>query len=341
MVLPHRHHGVIGDRVAGENVLALGQQVPPVLVSRRFRWAHAQPPPGGIPVGEQVEAAVPAHRTPGLGIHALLHGPQGAVAAEVAQVQVVAGGGAQGHADAQPAPVVGCLHPEVRRLVHPLAEEQLVVGAGGTQAVAPHAAVELLLSRRHPLVGEPGHVDQLLAPGQPGHVGPPAEQDGAVDNGPGGGVHHVQHAFLPAPLGGDVGHPVPLLGDPHQVEGGGETGIDGRRVDEHLLAAVLARYHQDGMFLPRLAAPEERPAPDHGGQTDHPREQRLQPRPQRVPSRHRVEHAPHQDVLLLAPALGAGIVHVLQPAIRIGHRVPVEHLHQVEPLGPRVCHGTR
>jgi hypothetical protein len=101
-------HGVGGEPEALQHGVGLGHDVAPAVGPRVGRVGHHDPEAGRVQVRVQPQQPVVLDPAPGLGVQALLDRPQRAgrrPGGQVGQVEVVAGGGAEGATDHQPAAV--------------------------------------------------------------------------------------------------------------------------------------------------------------------------------------------------------------------------------------------
>ena len=359
---PDGDDGVVGEAPVGQDAVALGDEVGPVLRLRPLGVGHGQPVAGGAEVGVEVEAAVGPDVGVAGGVAALVDGHQPPVAVgggEVGDPHVVAGGGAEVLGQEQPAAVVGDVDRVVGGRVAPVAEDQLVGLGVGAEAVEADAAVERLLAGRHGAGREAPDVVQTrgvaclwrltppLSGGHPPSPGPgqgavPAAVDRPVDRLAGVDGHDPQRRLLVAGVGEEVGEEAAVGGGEPTVEGDGVVVGQGAGVDQDPPAGEgVVAGGQDGQYrvlLVGVAAHHERPlAPD--GRRGHQADRQLpEPAGQGVASREVVEEGTGQLVLGLGPRAGGGVVGVLQPAVGVGHGVAVEVLHNVLPRRGGVPH---
>ena len=242
--------------------------------SRVRRVGHRQPAPGRARVGENVEPAVPAHVHPGPGVHALLHDLEGRRArpgaGQVGEPHIVAGSGALGGRDHQPAAVPADRHAVIARLVPARAEDQQVLLGGRADRVQVHPAVELLLTRRDLVRWELADVIERLAAGQPGHRGVAAAADGAVHLRAGHDIQDPEFRLLVPAAGQLVGEQPALLVRLPGVERGQPGRVQGCRVDERPRRLARRGGQQRPVLLPGQAAQEELPRPAPGRGADVP-----------------------------------------------------------------------
>ena len=339
MAAGRHHQGVVGQGVAREDVAGLGHQVAPGRRLRPGRVGDRDPEPGRVQVGVEVQAAVGPDPAVGLGVDPLLDRPQGPVAGQVGDVQVVAGRRPGRRPDQQPAAVER--HPErvVLGLLPPLPEDQLVAVGVGPDPVAPDPPVERGLALGDRVGGQSPPVVVGVAAGQPGQRAVAGAVDRPLDRLAGGHVHDEQGGLLVAALGQEVGQPLALQRRHPAVEGDGVVVGQGARVDQDPLGPVGLPHQQHRMLLVAAAALEEPAvAPEHRHRDQPGPEQPLQPFPHRLPLGPLVHPPGQQLVLGLAPRLGLVGLGILQPPVGVGDPVAVQLLDQVEPSCGRVAH---
>lgn len=249
---------------------------------------------------------------------------------DVGDPQVVAGLGAGGGRDREPAAIAREADAEVAAWVLPGAEDLDVLGGVGAQPVQVDPAVELTLVLGHQLGGQPPHVVVGPPARQERHGGVAGAVDRPVDQLTGGHVDHLKHALLGAADRELVGEQVALLAGLPGVQRRQPCGIDHHRVDQHPLAGVRFVDQQDGVLLAGLAAHLEPALAPPDRYPDHPGPEQLGD-----PGLEVLAGGPGgqvfgvERVLGHRPGPGALVVGVLEPAVGVGDASSVDHLDQV------------
>ena len=220
--------------------------------------------------------------------------------------------------------------------------EDECVGLGGiAEAVEVDAAVVVLLGRgdgawrRVAGVVEPGAV------GQPGEIRRPRARNAVGQRDTPDNVEHVQHALLAAVLREPVGQECSVVARIVPIEGGRAGRVERVGIDGHPVGAVgtLAEV-QHGLVLAALAPLVEVAAVRGRGHADRPdREQLIEPAANVRTSGDGGEVPLGERVLGLGPGTRLGSVALLEPAVRIGDRLPVERLGGVDGAGGRIGDG--
>ena len=253
---------------------------------------------------------------------------------QVGQPDVVAGRGARRGRDDQPAAVPGQPDAVVVGRVQPVPVHQDVGGRVGADPVPEDPPVELLLPGRDLVRGQPAHVVQLLATGQPGDGGVAAAVDRTVEQLAGGHVEHEQLRLLVAAHRHLVGDPVALPGRRPRVEGGGARRVQRHRVDQHPLGAVEVADAQHGVLLAGVPPGGERPTGPPDRDADRAGTHQLA---QPVGEGRAVGEGAQQlggvVVLRGRPRRRPRVGRVLQPPVGVGDGVPVQVLDEVEAGG--------
>ena len=327
--------GAVQDGVVAEDRRRiLADEVTPAGRLRVGRIGHRQPAPRRARIGEHVQPAVPAHVQAGPGVHALLDHLQHRLTrrggGQVGQPDIVARRRALGGGDHQPAAVVADRDAVVVRLVPAAAEDQRVLIGGRADRVQVDPAVKLLFTRRDLARRERADVVERLTTGQPGHRRVAAAADGAVHELTGHDIQHPEFRLLVPSAGQLVGEQPALPVRVPGIERGHPGRVQRRRVDQHPLRLPGGGRQQHPMLLPGQAAHEELARTPPGRGADVPGgHQLLDPGLQPGPPGQPGPRAGPQRVLRRQPLLRAGAGRVLQPAVRVGHTVPVHHLGEV------------
>ncbi len=337
--------GAVEDRVVLEHrLVVLREQVAPGAGPGVGRRRDGEPPARGVEVGGDVEAPVAVGVRTDVGVEAGDQvgegGRRGVGAVQGGDPDVVAGGGAGRRRDDQPPAVERDGDPVVAADVEAGAEDLDVVRGIGPEPVEPDPAVVLLLVLGEPGGVEPADVVVAPGPGEPRDGGVARPVDRALDLLARGHVEHAQHALLRAALGQLVGQQVPLLAGLPGIERREAGRVERDRVDEHALGPVGVDREQDAVLLRALppheeatVAPPDRDAHDAGGQ------QVADPVGEGVATGPAGGVLGVQVVLRVRPGLRARVVGVLQPPVRVGHRVAVQVVDEREALGIGVVGG--
>ncbi len=332
----------VEDReVRQHGLVVLRDQVAPVLEPRVGRVGHADAGTRGLPVGEDVQAAVAAEVQGALGVDALLDDDQFGRGVggrlEVRHPQVVARRRTPGGGDLQPAAVEGDRHTVVVGLLQALAEDQDVLLGGGADPVQVDPAVVLLLTLGHLGGGQPAHVVKGLAAGQPRHGGVAAAVDRPLDPVAVRDVHQVEARLLVTAHRDLVGEQAALLVGLPGVEGGQPGRVQRHRVEQRPLGAAWVHGVEHGVLLPGGAPHEEPPLPPPRRRADRPRAEQLRdPGLEALTSGKGVQPGLQQSLLPHQPVLRRRVVRVLKPSVGVGNRHTVELLDELETAGWRV-----
>ena len=176
------------------------------------RVGDGQPPARGVAVGHQPQPAVAGDPGRGLRVHADLELAQLRRRRPRSAIQTSSRGRGAGRRRRRPASGRRgwCARRSRWSGRCPRRGRARRRRPGRADPVAPDAAVELLLAGGHLVGGQPAHVEQLLAAGQPGDGGVAAAVDRPVDDLAGGDVEDVEAGLLVAARGELVGQPVAL-----------------------------------------------------------------------------------------------------------------------------------
>ena len=316
-----------------EHVVALGDDLAPVVARRALRIDGEDPPARRAAGGEQKEAIVERldHLEPR--ILAGRHRRWLPVAVPVDEVDLALRP-PLGDAHDQPAPVGRQIDAGPVGAIAAVAEDLVVVGRIVAEVVQEDAAVIGLLAGRHLARLGVARVEEAAAVGQPGERAGARAGDSIGEVLPAADVAHAQQRLLVAVVGGAVGDARAVVGGEPPVERARPVGpllvdVDQRAIgaletvaqveDRLVLRAVAARV-EVAAFLPLALALSvrvgARPRDRHAERSD--REESAEPRLQRRASWKRVERFAGGRVLRLGPAHDGGRVALFEPAERIG-----------------------
>ena len=259
----------------------------------------------------------------------------GAVRVPVAEVQVGLVEGSR-HVDGEPPSVGRQTHARPVLLLGRLEDERIALGVVAEPVEVDRAVVGLLAVGNGPGRGVAGVVE-AGAVGQPGEIGRARARDAVGQRDASDHVQHVQHALFAAVLGQSVGQEGPVVARVVPVERGRAGGIERVGIERHPVGPIDPRADvQDGLVLPAFAPQVEVPAMGRRRDADGAdREQLVEPAANGCAPGHPGQIALGACVLRLGPGAGLGAFAVLEPAVGIGDRLPVERVGRVDGRGGR------
>ncbi len=199
-----------------------------------------------------------------------------------------------------------------------------------------YAAVELPLLFGQ--VGQAAHDDELVAAREPRQAPRQPDLDRPLEHRTAGHVGDPEGLVLGPGVGPQVRDAIAFQGDGNAVERHGEVVGPGVRVQQHAFGAVGLANDETPKLLVGHAAKEEAPVPAPRGCGDHAGHQFAQTTTEALPAGRRVEGATRQPILGLGPRHRPRVFEILEPAVRVGDGLTVEHVDHVDPLSRGITH---